>query len=142
MAAFESDRYFQVWSLSPSHSELLLRSNPSWMDKSATRIEICALHVEALMIQPRMQGLRIVRTWGAEHEAACARFGVEASEGRLFLLESEGFTGFVISGIPQWREAVRELGDPSLFTIRPPALEPGAEPSAEQAVDFVSANID
>lgn len=142
MAPFVSHRYFQVWSLSPSHTVLSLRSNPSWMDETTTRIEIEAWHVKALMIQPRMQGLSIVRAHGAEHEQACRKFGIEAEAGSLFLLESEGFSGFLVSGTPQWREAVREIGDPSLFAIPVADLEVGGGPPSELAADIVVANID
>ncbi|WP_194927848.1 hypothetical protein [Catenulispora pinisilvae] len=142
MVAFESDRYFQVWSLGHSHDALMLRSNPSWVDNSTTRIEICAWHVEALMIKPRMQGLRIARAAGDEHEAACRRFGIEADAGSLFLLETQGFTGFLVSGIPQWREAVRELGDPSLFAFRVPDIEQDEGRTEETASVVTVANID
>jgi hypothetical protein len=141
MAAFESHRYFEVWSLSPSHSVLLLRSNPSWMDDSTTRIEIQASHVEALMIKPRMQGLRIARAAPEEHQAACDRFGITTEPGSLFLLESEGFSGFLVSGVPQWREAVREIGEPSLFAGPVPDLEVGGGAVPGLPADVVSANI-
>lgn len=142
MAAFESHRYFQVWSLTPSHSTLMLRSEPSWMDESTTRIEIYASHVEALMIKPRMQGLRIARAVGAEHDDACRRFRVEAEPGTLYLLETDGFAGFLISGTPQWREAVRELGDPTLFDFAAALSDAEAGRPAGLPQDVTAANID
>jgi len=144
MAPFESERYFEVWSLSPSHRTLMLRSNPSWMDESTTRIEIYAGHVEALMIKPRMQGLRIARAVGAERDAVIRRFGIqaEAEAGILYVLETEGFSGFLISGMPERREAVREIGDPTLFDFRAAlsGIEEGRPATLPQDVAY--ANID
>ncbi len=143
MAPFESERYFEIWSLSPSHRTLMLRSKPSWMDGSTTRIEIYAAHVEALMIKPRMQGLRIAQAVGAERDAVARRFGIEAEAeaGRLFVLETKGFSGFLISGMPEWREAVRELGDPSLFDFRAASDIEAAGPSGLPE-DVTFGNID
>lgn len=114
MAAFESSRMFQVWSFSASHRTMLLRSNPTNLVASETRIEIYIGNVEIMYIKSAMDGLRIWRPVDAEAGEAISRFQLHGAED-LYLIESGSFSGFLVGGRPSWREAVCGLDSPSLF---------------------------
>src|SRR5689334_15826748 len=115
MAEFESDRAFMVWSFSASHRVLFLRSNPNRLAEVKTRIEIYIGHVEVMLLRSRMEGLGIWQPSAEEEREVANRFGLEIVSGYLYLISSEGFTGFIVGGRPSWREAAREIGDPALF---------------------------
>jgi hypothetical protein len=120
MVAFESERVFRLWSFSMSHNMMLLRSNPESRSGFGSRIEISSGNVSALCIQPMMRGLKIWRPTREEAIEVVDRFGLEVQLEHLYLLSSGKlgggeFRGFISGGRPQWREAVRELDDPTLF---------------------------
>lgn len=99
-----------------SHAQLLLRSNPN--DDELTRKEILFKGVAALKLRTRCDGL-IVRI-ATPSEAATIREEVDLAEddGRdCFVLESDGWRGFVIAGSVFESEDEGDYGDPSaLFT--------------------------
>lgn len=115
MSAYESDRMFEIWSFSPSHRTMLLRSNPSPGDGGGTRIEIYVGNVEVMLLRPRMKGLKIWRPSPQEASEAAEKFSIGDKLQSLYLISSEDFYGFIVGGRPSWREAVREFDDETLF---------------------------
>lgn len=115
MSAYESDRLFEIWSFSPSHRTMLLRSNPSPGDEGGTRIEIYVGNVEVMFLRPRMKGIRIWRPSPQEASEAAEKFNVGEKLQSLYLVSSDDFRGFIVGGRPSWREAVRGFDDETLF---------------------------
>lgn len=106
---------FEIWSFSPSHRTMLLRSNPSPGDGGGTRIEIYVGNVEVMLLRPRMKGLKIWRPSSQEASEAAEKFSIGDKLQSLYLISSEDFYGFIVGGRPSWREAVREFDDETLF---------------------------
>lgn len=115
-ALVSSGRVFQVWGMTVSHGQLLLRSNRN--DDEQTRKEILFKGVGALKLRTRCDGL-IVRI-ATTNEAAAIREEVDLTEddGRnCFVLESDGWRGFVIALSAFESEDDGDYADPSaLFT--------------------------
>jgi len=64
---------------------------------------------------PRMNGLKIWRPTQIDAIEAVEKFNLRSRPESLYLLSSGEFEGFVVSGRPAWREAVRDLEAPTLF---------------------------
>ncbi|MFC4035319.1 hypothetical protein ACFO3J_28185 [Streptomyces polygonati] len=94
---------------------MLLRSNPNFSVGEESRIEIYMGNVEEMFIRSHMEKLRIWRPTAAEAADAVGKFQLGGDVKSLFLISSDDFFGFVVSGRPAWREAVRDLEDSSLF---------------------------
>ena len=105
---------------------MMIRNNPDPSIEPGTRIEIYLGKAEAMSIKPRMKGLKIWRPSPAEAASAAEKFGIRAGMASLYLLATEGFSGYVLSGRPAWREAVRDLEAPTLFDFGQP-WPPGPE---------------
>ncbi|MEU9131483.1 hypothetical protein AB0D08_25805 [Kitasatospora sp. NPDC048540] len=111
------DRAFHLWWCSATHTTLRLQSNPTFAQGApATRIEIQFGHVRSLFIRPVADGLTVVRATPQEGAGICSRYSLDpAWADSVFLLRST-WEGFIVSSAPSWREAVRDIDDPSLFT--------------------------
>ena len=62
LETFDSDRYFQVWHFTVSHTQLLLRSNRD--DNHPTRVEVLFKGVQRLDIPSSFDGLHVRRDRG------------------------------------------------------------------------------
>ncbi|MFJ1805194.1 MULTISPECIES: hypothetical protein [unclassified Streptomyces] len=127
MADFvRSGRAFQVWDYDPSHRQLIIRSDPSRLDGTTTRVEVYFGHVEFMLVQPTYHSLRVRRALPSEFRRISEFAGVpEADMESTYLIDPEGMS-FVVSGRPSWREAVRRRNDPTLFDFSqewPPGFE-------------------
>lgn len=120
MSGFDRRRIFRIVSFQASHRVMLLRSDPEPKIDAHTRIEVYFGHVEMVFIRSVMTGLSIRQALHEEFESCVARFGVEARPGSIFLVNSSEGEGFVVSGRPAWREAVREFHEPTLFDFSSP----------------------
>ncbi|MEV5846713.1 hypothetical protein AB0M32_32575 [Streptomyces sp. NPDC051985] len=119
-------RVFQVWSYDPSHRQLIIRSDPSRLDGTTTRVEVYFGHVECMLLRPTYKSLRVRRASPAEFRRVSDVAGIPAEDGEsTYLIDPEG-TSFVVSGRPSWREAERRRSDPALFDFSqewPPDFE-------------------
>jgi hypothetical protein len=121
MSEFErTGRIFKVWRFDPSHRQLFLRSDPTAIDNTTTRVEIYFGHVTCMLLKPIYRGIRVRLATDEEYKrvAEIAHFDAEARSWTWFL-EEEG-NSFVVSGKPSWREAPRQFADVSLFDLNQP----------------------
>ena len=108
-------RIFKVWSFDPSHRQLLLRSDPTAIDSTTTRVEIYFGHVESMLLKPVYRGIRVRLATDEEYGRVAEMAGIDAeSRNWTWFLEEEG-NSFIVSGKPAWREAPRQFADISLF---------------------------
>jgi hypothetical protein len=122
----EPERLFKIWDYTVSHRTMVIRSDAEPSLGTTTRIEIYVTHVKTMLISTFLRGLRIRRASETELANVTTRFGVEASSDNLYLLESSSGNGFIVGGRPSWREAVREIDEPTLFDFSLP-WPPGPE---------------
>jgi hypothetical protein len=102
---FTSDRFFQVWAYSVSHSQLLLRSVKA--DGLHSRIDVLFEAVDLMELPTSFTGLVIARDRGG------------------FTLSGSGWAGRVVAGACYWCEDEGEYYDPSPFADSfGPALKP------------------
>lgn len=120
MTYFESKRFFKFWSYSVSHRTMFLRCNPDVRRGESTRIEIYFGHVDIVMIDSELDGLKLWRASDAERLEANRRYEIDAKSNTLYLLRSRNRSGFVVCGRPQWREATCSIEDETLFTFGEP----------------------
>ncbi|GAB3932180.1 hypothetical protein [Micromonospora vulcania] len=114
-----SEREFQLWSYSVSHSQLLLRANRMPQgDQLPTTIEVLFKPVKAVQIQEAYLGL-VIRCATEEESArildGVSDYGYRSHEARVLLLESEGATGYVVTSAVGWREGVMSPVQASFF---------------------------
>jgi hypothetical protein len=104
---FRSDRRFSMEAYSASHSQLLLRSNPVEEDDDTT-IDLLFKPVEAVKIRDGYAGLVVRCATSLETNAIIvATPGVRADRGdRVFMLESQDRSDYVISMAFGWREGI------------------------------------
>lgn len=119
-------RVFQVWSYDPAHRQLILRSDPSRLDGTTTRVEVYFGHVECMLVRPTYHSLHVRRASPDDFRRISEVAGISAEDmDSVYLIDPEG-TSFVLSGRPSWREAVRSRNDPPLFDFSqdwPPSFE-------------------
>ncbi|WP_106399707.1 hypothetical protein [Actinocorallia populi] len=148
---YRSDRCFRLWAYSVSHSRLLLRSNT--LEEHGSTIDMLFTGMEAVKTRAAYNGLAI-RSPGPED---IARFkdatpGIELRGRRLFLLESQGETDYVLANAVGWQEGVLGSTRMSFFAAIDPerpawarhALGPGYEAglalaSAEELINALTA---
>ena len=94
---FESDRTFQLWHYTVSHSQLLLRSPPG--SSHSTRIDILFKCVDRMDVPTSMDGLRIHRS------------------GPQYLLRGKKWSGSVTASVAFAAEDDGDYADPSLLFI-------------------------
>ncbi|MFD5474553.1 hypothetical protein [Streptomyces sp. NPDC127105] len=114
-------RLFRVVSFSPSHRQLLLRSDALAVDNTDTRVEVYFGHVELMLLKPIYEkGVHVRRATQAEFAVLKERHDLSADDADFtWMIEADGGS-FVISGDPEWREADRKFEDPSLFDFNQP----------------------
>jgi hypothetical protein len=117
MADFvRAGRTFQVWNFTPSHRQLVLRSNASSSEGTTTRVEVYFGHVDLVFLRTVYEGVHIRRPQPHETEELAERFAIEPDmRPDLYLIGAGHLDGFVVSGRPAWREAERLYSAPSMF---------------------------
>ena len=116
----ESDTLFKIWDYTVSHRTMIIRSDAEPELGTTTRIEIYIGHVESMWLDTFMYGLTMHRPSEAEHAEISSMFSVEGERRYFYLLESKNRKGFIVGGRPSWREAVREIDEPTLFDFSLP----------------------
>lgn len=113
---FRSDRRFAMEAYSASHGQLLLRSNPV-DDEHETTIDLLFKPVEAVKICDGYAGLVIrCATVGEAIRIRTSLPGVYADRGdRVFILESQGRSDYVISMAFGWHEGILPRVQGSFF---------------------------
>jgi hypothetical protein len=103
-------RLFRVVAFSPSHRQLLLRSDALAVDQTTTQVEVYFGHVELMFLKPIYEkGLHVRRASAAEFAELSERHAIPAEDAPYtWMLERDGGS-FVVSGTPGWREAEHEL---------------------------------
>ncbi|MFD5111279.1 hypothetical protein ACFVWX_01595 [Streptomyces sp. NPDC058220] len=94
---------------------MLIRSDTDVKLSPAPRIEIYIGHVDSMFVNSLMYGLTIRKADEGEAADISSRHGVENDPTATYLLRSGDWEGFLISGRPSWRKAVREIDAPTLF---------------------------
>jgi hypothetical protein len=121
---FRSDRTFQLWAYGVTHSQLLLSSNTDRNDKACkSTVQILFKPVEAVQIQECYRGLVISCATEAETRqinAGICDYGFRNPSARVFVLESQGVRGYVVSSAIGWREGVLSRLEPSFFNSASP----------------------
>ncbi|MEU1192032.1 hypothetical protein [Streptomyces sp. NPDC005859] len=114
-------RLFRVVSFAASHRQLLLRSEPTAVDGTNTRVEVYFGHVELMLLKPVYQkGIHVRRASEAEFAELKERHDLVADDADFtWMIEPDG-NSFVLSSAPSWREADRRFEDPSLFDFAQP----------------------
>ncbi|RAN94417.1 hypothetical protein GAR05_04939 [Micromonospora saelicesensis] len=104
---FRSDRRFAMEAYSASHGQLLLRSNPVDGEYETT-IDLLFKPVAAIKIRDGYAGLVIrCATVGEANRIMMSLLGVHADHGyRVFVLESQGRSDYVISMAVGWDEGM------------------------------------
>ncbi|MEU7070548.1 hypothetical protein AB0B30_09160 [Streptomyces narbonensis] len=120
MTFSEPERLFKLWSYTVSHKTLLLRSDTDLKLAPAPRIEIYVGHVDTMLVHSLLYGLEIRKATERETDEISERHQVENDPTATYLLTSRDKKGFLISGRPSWRKAVREIDDPTLFDFSQP----------------------
>lgn len=113
---FRSDRRFAMEAYSASHGQLLLRSNPA-DDEDGTTIDLLFKAVEAVKIRDGYAGLVVRCATAPEADAITGSLpGVHADRGdRVFMLESQGRSDYVISLAFGWHEGILSRIQGSFF---------------------------
>lgn len=121
LATFPEDRFFNLWFYTPSHSQLLLRSNKFFMNPEIkTRVDVCFGAVEGVCIPAASWGLRVAlgkpENLDLPLPASLLKYlKLYVVQGRLndSAKAGEPFTGYVVGGSFAWTED--DLGglDPS-----------------------------
>ncbi|MEU7770371.1 hypothetical protein AB0C44_03480 [Micromonospora taraxaci] len=104
---FRSNRRFAMEAYSASHGQLLLRSNPV-DDEHETTIDLLFKPVAAIKIRDGYAGLVIrCATVGEAGRIMMSLPGVHADHGyRVFILESQGRSDYVVSMAVGWDEGI------------------------------------
>lgn len=109
-----SERFFELWSYSVSHHELLLRSTKS--TEFPTRIDVFFKGVEEIHVPTASNGLSIAEISSADvQKLSTLRSASYGKHVRVFAVQGEGFTGYVAALIALWHEDKGEYYDPSFF---------------------------
>jgi hypothetical protein len=115
---FRSDRIFETLGYTVSHSQLLLSSNAGVADEPPeTTVQILFKPVRAMRLERLYHGLAI--RYATVDETDRIRSGLtgryQGTPAHVFVLESGGVEGYVISDAVGWREGVLARMQPSLF---------------------------
>lgn len=112
---FRSDRRFSMEAYSASHGQLLIRSNPA--DEDDTTVDLLFKPVEAVKIRDGFPGLVVRCATTLETNAILASTpDVRADRGyRVFMLDSQGRSDYVISMAFGWHEGILSRVQGSFF---------------------------
>lgn len=117
---FRSDRWFQLSAYTASHGQLLLRSTTG-PDRDGqehqTTIDLLFKPIEAVKIRDNYTGLVIRCATSEEAEQIKASLpGIDSRESnRVFMLESQGQTDYIISMAVGWQEGILRPTQRSFF---------------------------
>lgn len=90
------DRRFQLWAYSVSMSRLLLRSTKD--EGATTRIDILFQNVAAVALPASLLGVVVRPANDEELRWIADSSGVEVRSGRAFVVEGDGYRGYVVAG--------------------------------------------
>lgn len=110
-----SDRLFQLWSYTVSHSELLFRSTKS--PELTTRIDVFFKGVSEFHLPTTFHGLSITEASDGEIQKVCSlRKSSSLDHGRkLFMVQGSDFVGHVTALLVACHEDEGEYHEPSFF---------------------------
>ncbi len=91
------DRRFQLWAYSVSMSRLLLRSTKG--EDAATRIDVLFQNVTAVSLPALLVGVVVRSADDEEQKWIADSSGVEVVSGRAFVVEGDGYRGYVVAGV-------------------------------------------
>lgn len=117
MTIFQSDRRFQAWDWTVSHSALILRSNPT--PETPTRIELLIKPAYIVCVAANLEGINITHVLGDTPAHVTAAIGRALHDWEnLYLIESGTFHGWVIGGSISGREDDNGYNAPTMFDGR------------------------
>ena len=120
-----SQRFFQVWGYTVSHSELLLRSVKS--DEFSTRIDVFFKGVKELHLPASFNGLSL-ETYeeGLQYPSILQGTASLAHGRKVYVAKGNGFVGYIVA-LQAWiHEDQGEYYDPSFF---PTSIRHGVAPT-------------
>ena len=94
LTAFQSDRRFELWRYTVSHSQLLLRSNKT--NELSTRVEILFKGVDAVNLCSLLNGISIGPCPAGSPEHALVG-NVDLRYRGLYRVSTNGFNGYVVA---------------------------------------------
>lgn len=114
-----SDRHFQMWRYSVSHSSLLLRSTKS--DGILTRIDVLFKGVREFHLPTSFTGVSIAEAYEVDAKNLCSlrQSFVPGTDRTVFKVEGADFVGYVTALIAVYHEDEGEYHDPSFFDQKP-----------------------
>ena len=111
-AVFASDRTFQLWFFTVSHSKLLLRSTKN--DKFSTQVDVLFTSVSALRMLTLFDGLNVLEVQPSSVDLSLIGPTSSLKYGtKLFQLSGVGWDGFVLGGAMFWVENELDFFDKS-----------------------------
>lgn len=110
-----SGRFFQLWSYTVSHSELLFRSTKS--PESRTRIDVFFKGVSEFHLPTTLHGLSITEASDSDIQKVCSlRKSLSLDRGeKLFIVQGSDFTGHTTALRVASHEDEGEYDEPSFF---------------------------
>jgi hypothetical protein len=114
-ALLSSERHFQIWQYTVSHSQLLLRANPD--RASRKRVEVLFKGVEWLQLPTVLEGLTVVEdpTNAAIATVTSMMPGNSAPKKTAFRLEGANYRGLVVCAAAFVNVDSRSYSEPSGF---------------------------
>jgi hypothetical protein len=118
---YQSHRLFSVYGYSMSHGLLLLRSGKS-NENPTTRVDILFQDVRAMEIRVWFQGITIEEVDDLNFLADQPSRPAEMIEpgNKTYAQISDGWRGFIVGGIVQFKDDTGELFGPSALVTAPP----------------------
>lgn len=113
-----SERRFELWLYTASHSQLLIRSK--YDPASTERIEVLFTGVEWMALPSDLSGLVVTELSATSGSALLAEMAApithpQYSDGRVYLLQAEGSRGTVVAAAAFVNRDHLPLGEPSGF---------------------------
>lgn len=110
-----SKRFFQLWSYSVSHTELLFRSTKS--TEYSTRIDVLFKGVKEFHLPTTAQGLLIKEASDADLRKLCILRQLQSfsKDIKVFIVQGADFVGYVAALIALSHADEGEYHDPSFF---------------------------
>ncbi|WP_327004360.1 hypothetical protein OHA72_56550 [Dactylosporangium sp. NBC_01737] len=108
-------RQFQLARATRTHSQIILMSNAVPQAGLPKRLEVSFSAVKFMSFPPVFEDLYLRQAPAGREAEILARHGIAASAGSGVYLLHEEHDWYVVSGPPQWAEAVRTYDAESLF---------------------------
>ena len=110
-----SGRFFQLWSYTVSHSELLFRSTKS--PEFRTRVDVFFKGVSEFHLPTTLHGISITEASDSDIQKICSlRKSLSLDSGeKLFMVQGSDFAGHVTALRVSCHEDEREYDEPSFF---------------------------